>query len=1128
GADIALIDVQKKGADFEFAKDRMVGFAKTVPEAAALMKAIYAEVHRRAELNAEYGAGSARDLPEGVRPNTLLVFIDEFLGVIMAGKKPSTQAEDDPEREAQRQEKIAMYNARKDIGFLAGRIAAEARSADVHLVLMTQRLIAAMLDDDLKDLKDLALDTRIPVPVSEKFPTGWATNAELEIGDQLYTASGGTVPVVGFSEEFADNEMYAITFDDGQVVRAGAEHLWTVSDYNSRRQRTSAGFDEPGADRLARADIADLLAATVPVGTWAEPREIANMVGYSTVASVVSLADAFGLDRMIRLASGRLRIADRRPKGGSAPRVFEVDAALSILSESSAAELVGKLEADGAGDWLSAREIAIAMWGPSASVGRILAVRELLTKSGCPAIAGGRESVMFEVPEFCAALSRHLRLGPDATAFTGHLPPIERVLSTREIADRVKVGAGQSNWAIRLPVPIDPPDEDLAVDPYTLGAWLGDGSTGAAMIISSAGESCTDSRGLTDQAHMIEQLRSAGYQPHVLPCHSDLLGTYGLYVQLREIGVLTRKHIPVRYLRASFQQRLALLQGLMDTDGSLMANGQCSLPQTNKHLADGAMELIQSLGVKAHWSSWDGHYIDADQKRHETDKVWHISFRTSLPAFRLPRKLEKQVTPKERRRSSQRYIRSIERIASVPSRCIAVDSPDHLFLVEGFIPTHNTNMARILLGKTNQGERMSALRDPENAPPLGDPVPKGRGIWESTLDAAKLAQFWFATPDVYRRELESRRPAVNAVDKIDLAPFMPKLPDPGDVAGSIIPSTGSTQDPDAVVELGEFTLDLMDLDDLDDEDEIEPSDTADDPTEPFMAGPADTEPGPVEYEVRDERRDAVLLLDVDGVLSPLGGPPSPRWQDWRSVDGFAAGSMAASGEMTGALCRLGAPMAWLTSWTDEAPLAFAGMMPEQMPILCRGASEYGWWKLDALAGYLDEHTDIRRIVWADDELNGEDDLGLPFSDIATELLDEHGVAGLLLCPSADEGLSPDHLAEIDSWLDGETAQSERRETDAGENSPAEDALTQPVAEDRAEQQNSPAPNTIAWDAPLEEVCPADDPVSDRPAVDPTAGDGAVEDGGSEPGLDAAPAARDEFAAPTVKPKFVPSGPDPFV
>ncbi|MFS0885152.1 FtsK/SpoIIIE domain-containing protein [Aeromicrobium sp. 179-A 4D2 NHS] len=151
GFDVAVIDIQKQGADFKFAEDRCVAFARNVPEALATMEAVYAEVKRRAEISGRVGAGHVRewDTP----PPPMVVFIDEFKGVLMAGKKPSTKPEDNPDIEKARLEAMQTYESKKRIGFLTGRLAAEARSADVHIFLMTQKLVAADLDDEVKDLR---------------------------------------------------------------------------------------------------------------------------------------------------------------------------------------------------------------------------------------------------------------------------------------------------------------------------------------------------------------------------------------------------------------------------------------------------------------------------------------------------------------------------------------------------------------------------------------------------------------------------------------------------------------------------------------------------------------------------------------------------------------------------------------------------------------------------------------------------------------------------------------------------------------------------------------------------------------------------------------------------------------
>ena len=114
------------------------------------LEAVYEEIKRRAKLNAAHGVGSSRDLPDP--PPSMYVFVDEFMGLITA-PRPSTVKEIDPDLEAARLEQQANYEAKRRIAFLTGRVAAEARSADVHLVLMTQKLVSKTLPPELIDLR---------------------------------------------------------------------------------------------------------------------------------------------------------------------------------------------------------------------------------------------------------------------------------------------------------------------------------------------------------------------------------------------------------------------------------------------------------------------------------------------------------------------------------------------------------------------------------------------------------------------------------------------------------------------------------------------------------------------------------------------------------------------------------------------------------------------------------------------------------------------------------------------------------------------------------------------------------------------------------------------------------------
>jgi hypothetical protein len=145
GYEIYVIDPMKGAADFKFLEPYSRAMATTIHDGAATLKAIYADVERRKNLNAEYGTASIADLPDDVRPAPILVFIDEFTSLIVSEKVPR-QPFDDPELEAERQQQLLISNDRMSIAYYTGKLAREARSAGVSLGLGTQKLMAASLE----------------------------------------------------------------------------------------------------------------------------------------------------------------------------------------------------------------------------------------------------------------------------------------------------------------------------------------------------------------------------------------------------------------------------------------------------------------------------------------------------------------------------------------------------------------------------------------------------------------------------------------------------------------------------------------------------------------------------------------------------------------------------------------------------------------------------------------------------------------------------------------------------------------------------------------------------------------------------------------------------------------------
>ena len=273
-------------------------------------------------------------------------------------------------------------------------------------------------------------------------------------------------------------------------------------------------------------------------------------------------------------------------------------------------------------------------------------------------------------------------------------------ITTKAISETLTYGGrGDLNHAIPLAEPLCCPDADLPIHPYVLGAWLGDGSSYNAMLTVSR----------DDAPHFRERFAECGETLHdPMPCTADKPapnypisksverggtkdhGNTTLRARLVALGVLENKHIPMAYLRASTQQRLALLAGLVDTDGTLKTRwSEVSITCANKRLANGIHELVVSLGRRAS-------FIETRAKLNGKDcgPVWHIMFYPLPGCATLPRKKERIREP--RSQQSRWQTRMVESVAptgrKVPMTCIAVDAPNRMYLAgKDLVPTHNTH-----------------------------------------------------------------------------------------------------------------------------------------------------------------------------------------------------------------------------------------------------------------------------------------------------------------------------------------------------------------------------------------------------------------------------------------------------
>lgn len=260
-----------------------------------------------------------------------------------------------------------------------------------------------------------------------------------------------------------------------------------------------------------------------------------------------------------------------------------------------------------------------------------------------------------------------------------------------------KDGKGREyKYRVPMNAPVEYPEQDLIVDPYTLGVWLGNGSAENAVITSGDQDVEEMIRNLEQCGHRCEAHRHSHRAPSISidAVEKKYTRTTGNRLKngLRDLGVLQNKHIPEKYLHGSIRQRWELLKGLMDTDGYCSKAGECEFSQKSETLTDQFMELVASLGIKA---TKKEKQIKLNGK---TFRAFIVSFYTDKAhsCFKLERKHERlkdELAPRMQAKS----IVNIERIQDEPSKCIAITNDSHLYLVgRKFTATHNTSFIAAL------------------------------------------------------------------------------------------------------------------------------------------------------------------------------------------------------------------------------------------------------------------------------------------------------------------------------------------------------------------------------------------------------------------------------------------------
>lgn len=282
------------------------------------------------------------------------------------------------------------------------------------------------------------------------------------------------------------------------------------------------------------------------------------------------------------------------------------------------------------------------------------------------------------------------------------------VTRTMTLAEMQEVGvryaSGPAKWSIPLldPVEYDDPGVDLALDPYLLGTLIGDGSY-RPNLRGSGGVSLASNRNdASEQDALLAPMLPDGVRMNRRDREGEAVEFYfartfegglrynSLTKIVKSLGIWGQagheKTIPEEYMHGSVGERVSLLQGLIDADGSVDKRqpNTVTFTSTSWTLAQQVADLVGGLGGIAALRQ-------ARVGRGAHKAQWRVSI-SRLPEWIAPCRLKRKSSRYSPTLRGGRYrnIQRVELVGRKPTQCIGVDSSDHLYATDFYILTHNT------------------------------------------------------------------------------------------------------------------------------------------------------------------------------------------------------------------------------------------------------------------------------------------------------------------------------------------------------------------------------------------------------------------------------------------------------
>ncbi len=256
-----------------------------------------------------------------------------------------------------------------------------------------------------------------------------------------------------------------------------------------------------------------------------------------------------------------------------------------------------------------------------------------------------------------------------------------KIKSTKDLLGDLLLKNGDKKWFIPVNDPVQFSTKELPITPYLLGAILGDGGIKYQLIFTNSDKEILN--------RVQKELRDYSYDLKYCDRYDYRMSSNGKWgalknklVNLNLFGKGSKdKFIPKEYLRGDISQRLNLLKGLMDTDGSVSKrNGTGEFCTVSRKLAEDVCELVRSLGGVTS--------IRTKKTNSKLGMCFRITVNIPFNPFHLKRKAELYNLNTKYGRT--KAITGIKNIGYKESTCIKVSNKSELYLTNDYIVTHNT------------------------------------------------------------------------------------------------------------------------------------------------------------------------------------------------------------------------------------------------------------------------------------------------------------------------------------------------------------------------------------------------------------------------------------------------------